>query len=245
MPPSLLSRLGSIIAAALVFSPLALCAKSDVWSEFPTLQAIHAPLPEMPATLRFDGVVGGSVRVFLEISPEGEVRDYLITAYTHARLAQATREAVETWQFAPSEEGGTPIAHLVDLSIHFTTDGIVIVNNRSDQNELDADTLVFAPCPPERLDRKPMAESAPAPQYPEAWRDDGITGSVVVSYYIDGEGNVRVPRVLSADHPLLGALARQTVKAWRFAPPTSRGNPVLLRVQQRFDFGAAENPPSS
>lgn len=61
-------------------------------------------------------------------------------------------------------------------------------------------------------------------------------GEVVVQYFIDETGGVRMPMVLvsqgnEADQAVLRAL-----REWRFAVPTRGGEPIALLVRQRFRF---------
>lgn len=45
-----------------------------------------------------------------------------------------------------------------------------------------------------------------------------------------------MPMVYEAQNDLLAGLSLLAVEQWRFSPPSSRNQPVLVRVRQKFDF---------
>jgi outer membrane biosynthesis protein TonB len=55
-------------------------------------------------------------------------------------------------------------------------------------------------------------------------------------FYIDQEGKPRLPAILSMDDPILAEIALETIREWRFAPPTSGGEPAITRARQQFVF---------
>ena len=87
-----------------------------------------------------------------------------------------------------------------------------------------------------RLDRTPAPTHVVPPVYPQEWSDRGIAGAATVEFFIDETGQARIPFVIAADQPLLGAAAVAAVMQWRFEPPLRNGNPVLVRAQQVFTF---------
>jgi TonB family protein len=66
---------------------------------------------------------------------------------------------------------------------------------------------------------------------------------VVVDFYIDETGAVRMPYVTGRPHTLLANLAVDAVRQWKFEPPTRNGTPVLVHARQVFHFNpmAAKN----
>jgi TonB family protein len=65
-----------------------------------------------------------------------------------------------------------------------------------------------------------------------------VRGVVVVRFYIDEEGNVRLPSVTGQADGYLVEQALTAVREWKFAPVTSGGQPVLVAAQQEFNFGS-------
>ena len=105
------------------------------------------------------------------------------------------------------------------------------------ESNLEAGQYQFHYVPLEKLDRAPAPVAGAAPAYPREWADRGIKGRVVMQYYIDETGRVRMPTVVSADSPQLGWAAVAAVQGWRFQPPTRKGVPVLAKADQTFRFG--------
>jgi TonB family protein len=66
---------------------------------------------------------------------------------------------------------------------------------------------------------------------------DKKTGETLVEFFVDEDGCVQLPRVVSATEPEFGTAAAQAVSEWRFAPPTQAGKPVVVRAQVPVKFG--------
>jgi TonB family protein len=60
---------------------------------------------------------------------------------------------------------------------------------------------------------------------------------MVVQFYIDQEGKVRMPVLADVDCDLeLAAAAYDAVRTWSFEPPTVKGRPVIVTARQKFVF---------
>jgi TonB family protein len=98
------------------------------------------------------------------------------------------------------------------------------------QSERGAPPLAGADVPtPQRLTGNP-------PQYPNAAREDGAAGIVIVEARIDREGRVRDARVARSVKGLDSAALR-AVEQWRYARPTVSGQPADVRVYLPIEFG--------
>lgn len=89
---------------------------------------------------------------------------------------------------------------------------------------------------PRQLDRAPLPQKVVQPAYGARLAEQGIRGDVKVSFYIDPQGQVRMPAPVEADHPELAYLATEALRQWVFQPPTRAGRPVLVQAVQRFSF---------
>lgn len=98
---------------------------------------------------------------------------------------------------------------------------------------------------------RPAAEVRPAvkifsakPDYPEAARQAGLAGTVIVEAEIDTEGSVASTRVLRSVSPELDQAAREAVGRWRFEPATSSGEPVadVYRAAIHFELEPPAEP---
>ncbi len=61
-------------------------------------------------------------------------------------------------------------------------------------------------------------------------------GSVVLEFFIDADGRVRLPVVLSAPGNAYAHAALAAVRNWRFAGPRVDGKPASVRVRWSFAF---------
>jgi TonB family protein len=63
-----------------------------------------------------------------------------------------------------------------------------------------------------------------------------------LSFIIDTQGRVRVPVSLNASDARFAQAALAAVKHWRFTPAELASEPVNLRVERTFNFGARKGP---
>ena len=75
-----------------------------------------------------------------------------------------------------------------------------------------------------------------APKYAKDAEKQGVRGNVKVHFYIDENGEVRMPSVDGEAHPYLAAEAIAAVRGWRFTPPTANGKPATVAALQEFRF---------
>lgn len=78
-----------------------------------------------------------------------------------------------------------------------------------------------------------------APDYPDSAREDGVSGSVTVSYTVNGDGRVEGVRVTrSSGDSRLDRAATAAARRWRYKPAVQDGQPrsVKWRRTLRFDL---------
>ena len=87
------------------------------------------------------------------------------------------------------------------------------------------------------LDARPQPRHQPWPELPALPLEPGAQVALV-KFFVDTEGRARVPVVISAATPELGAAVVAAVKQWRFDPPRLDGKPVIVLETYTFRFGA-------
>ncbi len=206
------------------------------------------------------GLTEGWARVAVAIDADGRLLEHLVIAASDRAFAKEADQLVRTARISPPREDGRPLALRTEVNIAFRNNGLFIVDDFQAIAELylhgrldRAEPVRMAS--PRELDHLPQAIEAPMPPYATELASRGVTGRVVVDFYIDEAGRVRLPAIASADHPELADLALNALAQWRFAPPTRYGQPVLTHVRQPFDFTLklplnatltpVPNPPSS
>jgi len=70
---------------------------------------------------------------------------------------------------------------------------------------------------------KALALRTPPPEYPEALRRDGVTGTVVVKLLIASDGKVASAEVVKSNQNKLEIFAARAVRKWVFKPATRDG----------------------
>ena len=198
-------------------------------------------LPAFPATLRADGVTKGHVVIAVSIDAEGKVQDSLVLAYTQPQLARASLEALREWIFIPARLDGTAVPVQTELRFEFTREGVCFSTNsfnyisgRLSDDRGDA----YRPSRMDELDHLPVKIAGNAPKYAPEAAKDGVHGRVQVCFYIDENGDVRLPAVVaSGEHPYLAEQAVAAVRTWKFEAARMHGTPVLVAAAQDFDFG--------
>jgi TonB family protein len=98
-------------------------------------------------------------------------------------------------------------------------------------------------CPLKELDIAPQLLSRHLPVFPSALVGKVAEGQVIVEFLIDHNGDVQLPRVVSATNPAFGYAAMQGASAWKFAPPTSHGKRVNVRAKVPIDFTTPKPAP--
>lgn len=82
----------------------------------------------------------------------------------------------------------------------------------------------------------PKVVSAVEPEHPPALFERGLGGSAKVTISIAADGTVSDVAVAEASDPAFGEAAVAAAKQWKFEPATRDGEPIAIKVSQRFDF---------
>ncbi|MFT3868154.1 MAG: energy transducer TonB [Nibricoccus sp.] len=194
--------------------------------------------PIYPIRMLNDGISSGAARVVLHIDSTGKLIDSLVVAYTRRPFADEVLRVIKKWKFEPAYDNGEPIETVLELTFNFEVNGVLLVQRFGvDTTILELDHgYEYQACSLKKLDSIPTPVSIVSPTYPKEWVDQGIIGKVVIDFYIDETGKVRFPAAPAGSDPRLAGIAVAAVSKWQFAPPTRKGQPVLVHAQQSFDF---------
>jgi TonB family protein len=233
-----------VLFALALCSPLAMSAMPGVPDYVPMKvnQRVEAVYPSSLVSL---GLKSGSASVAVAIDDAGRLTDYLVTAYTHHAFAESAVAALKKWTFEPAMIHGFPRNSKADLTFRFQMEGVVVVTMTGLSYEemlhlkLAPGSYAYSACTLGELDRIPTPTKIVNPVYPKELAKSSRGGHVIVSFYIDEDGKVRMPSVSretnDANEELAG-IAVITVSQWQFDPPTSKGRPVLVAAQQDIHF---------
>jgi len=89
-----------------------------------------------------------------------------------------------------------------------------------------------------QLDRPPARKVYPEPKLaPDTAKALGA-GSAVVEVFIDADGKVLLPRIISATHEEFGYVAAQAVVDWKYESPEKGGKRTLAQGKLQINFEA-------
>jgi TonB family protein len=234
----LLSLAGGALASGLEPS-------STIKDERISMRFEQSPPIRFPQVMLDRGITKGAARLVVTVDHTGQLTDVLVIGYTAAPFGEAAERGVRAWTYEPMRVRGESVATQATLVVDFRAEGVVTRIDPS--TDLFATILAYregveyAPCPLQRLDEIPAPLEFVEPMYTRDLKQHGVTGKAVIEFYIDESGSVRVPAVVESDFWELGVLAMAAVRQWRFAPPTSRGQRVLVHVRQEFSFGTGSD----
>lgn len=205
-------------------------------------RVIEQPMWNYPHAAASEFVFQGHARVLVSISEEGEVLDFIVLGFTHPAFAQEVVSSMSHFRFLPARVRGEPAATRIPITFNFEQQGNVVSMTASEQVERHLARFSrfgeFKPtvCPGRELDEPLVATTVVSPLYPMELRARAVEGEVTVDFYVDPEGRVRMPATAVNAHPSFARMAMGAIEQWRFAPPTSGGEPVLVHVRQLFRF---------
>jgi TonB family protein len=203
-----------------------------------------------PRSLAAVGIKSGAASIAVAIDENGQMTDYLVTAYSNPLFADSALAAVRKWKFQPAQIHGAARSSKADLTFKFELEGVVVVSvsalsgSEIIKYKLTPDSQAYAACTLAQLDRIPTPTKIVNPSYPTQLARSSRGGKVSVQFYIDDQGRVRMPSVsretIEANEEL-ASIAIQAVAQWQFDPPLQRGRPALVLAQQDFTFKPAGN----
>jgi TonB family protein len=198
--------------------------------------------PQFPAALAFSPLTSGEARVIILVEADGRLADLLVSGYTDKAFADEAVRALRRWTFGPARKEGEPIGVRLELRFDFSTTGRVVSLTPVDIPEVlirsfVPPTLVTRVCQARELDHPLATLETVDPSHPGGTPPaPGQTGSTLIDFYVDEQGQARMPVVLKTTHETYAQAAVGALNQWRFAAPTRGGRPVAVRVRQQFVF---------
>lgn len=234
-------RLFSLIPLASLAALAAPVLASAAPAEYHPVRVLHTEDAVFPLNLSRQGYSSGQADVAAAIDAQGRLTDCLVTSCTRLAFGQAALKAARQWTFAAARLGGEPVPSVLSLHFEFATQGTHFsedpdanTGGRMTLPSLSEPKPEYHVCALRDLDRPPAALSAEPP----AGSSPAGAETVVVSFFIDPQGHVRLPGLTEADDPARARAALDAVGRWRFQPPLRQGQPVTVRVTHAFRFDA-------
>lgn len=199
-----------------------------------------------PQMMTLNAIFSGEVRVAISVDPQGNLTDYLITAYTNTGFADVVVAALKRWRYHPAKVNGRPVASRTNLQFEFRDQGVIVqtlpgaIVRQAFFNGMGLDEhFAYKPSQLKDLDRIPTPVEVVSPVVVSDDKEHQVT----VEFYIDEKGQVRMPAVArEAADDVFAAAAVMAVERWRFEPPMRKGRPVLVLAEQQFNFRPKPQP---
>ena len=206
------------------------------------IKIIQTEPAAFPPLLAQQNVTRGCSKIVVGIDVTGKLADALVVGCSHPEFAASALAALRQWQFEPAHVSGEAIFTVTQLDFHFRdrTQGASVVTQPSPDNvgqlqakiRPESNLLVRF----DELDCLPIPIHLVSPAYSAEDAQRHAGKKVVVRFYIDETGRVRLPTLAYADDLVTARQALAAVAEWRFIPPKYQNQPVITRTSQTFVF---------
>ncbi len=181
-----------------------------------------------------------TMRMAVLIDEEGNIFDWMPTHTSDRMLIPAMKNVINKWKFEPVlDEEGEPSWLYATISFKLIMTGQLVNLTMMEAAQskfphlLDDDFDLVIPF--SRLDSIPRPVYMEELTVYEGMLDAPHTEFIFYEFFIDEEGNVRMPVLRNSDasYDVLAVIYESLMK-WKFEPPTRNGRPVVTRVIQPF-----------
>jgi len=186
----------------------------------------------------------GKVRISYVVGPNGRVVRAKLQNADLPEFGAAVLAMIDAWRFAPPKlKDGKPCYANLGSEYEFLPNGRgdVPVAENARQILRDLEKKPERIVSPKDLDRPLTPRSRRPPAYPTALAEAGQLGEAVIDFFVDQEGDVQLPRIVSSSAPEFGYAAVQAVATWRFDPPKKGGKRVVVRARIPIDFALEDH----
>lgn len=219
---------------------------------------LRSPLEvSIPQDLKHLGISRPEVKFRVIVDGEGAITDYLAVEATHFGLLEPAEKKLAVARFEPATLDGEATVGKITITVTFfdpeqrawKQGGIAAPHGGSVSDAVERrlysanpDALRYAESEPSLLD-EPLKLLESKIYRLHAPEKNAPVGSVLVEYYIDAKGRVRLPEILETDDDTLSMSVLMSLQSTRFRPPTVEGRPTYVRVRQPFNFNAPSGEP--
>lgn len=194
--------------------------------------------PVYPFELAREGLAG-SAKVEVLIGPDGKVMDVVVAEASAPEFGLSLKAALQEWTFDPARKDGKPtgalIKHEHKFSVNVFTDDHLDAASRRITDELDHAPSDIVESSALDAPIAPLYQAQPV--YPRKQLEASARDDVIVDFYIDHDGVVRLPHATAFHDEALAWAAATAVSRWRYEKPLHNGKPVDVhaRVKLRFE----------
>ena len=242
------SIIAGILAAGISSTGLQAKPGNTVLKDRPA-KVIKEVKPQFPFALKGSRYYKGAAKVVFIVDEEGNKRDFVVIATTHPSFGNATVQSIKRWEIRPAVIGGRPIRSRFVVNVKFEQEGIKIIQNPEESSmgagmAKHSNDFYYRVKEIYELDHQPKRIKTVLPTFPENMKLYEHSGNALIEFYLDPEGNVLAPGILSSSNDECGFAALGAITEWKYEPPRKNGKPVFVRAEQPFYFKFVEPPPA-
>jgi outer membrane biosynthesis protein TonB len=194
---------------------------------------------DFPSAAGVRGIAHGFATVAVLVDADGKPLDFLVTSETDDAFGRALVAELETLAYQPATLRGAPIPARCGFTYEFQAGGTLNVLNASEsRSTLGQPKPVRVAVAEGKLDHKLEIVAGAVPVLPPGV-GPGKPVKVLVTFFVDETGQVRVPNVESSPLPEVIAPAIAALSTWKFQPPTVGGKPAIVFVTRRIPLNPA------
>lgn len=231
MIPPILTR--SLLMLAAILSAAQTIADENDLQDVEPVSVISQTEFRFPGSMRVIGVKEGHVSLVIAVDSQGSITDTFVLQSSRRAFTQSALKSVAAWRFAPARLHGQAIQSSLQIDLQFQIDQKLTWQIQSpraaNQARVETSATPILTTSFKTLDRIPLPLQITEPQQPSA-------GQATIEFYIDESGAVRCPRPIASSTVTFGELMLETVKKWKFEPPTLSGTQTNTMVRQVFRF---------
>ncbi|MBD5779300.1 energy transducer TonB [Pelagicoccus sp. NFK12] len=201
--------------------------------------------PIFPNSLKLRGFMEGNATFAIFINQFGELEDFLLVEASHIDFAKAAEKAIPDWRFSVPRVDGEVAAIASKIRINFERGNGVVYETIGYEPLLPGSQLIkrdsesYRVYTLDELDSIPIPSYIAKPSFHDEMLEERNVVNAVFQFYIDTEGNVRIPTLREADDLVderLLLIAQEALLQWKFEPPMRDNRPVVARAAQPFRF---------
>jgi TonB family protein len=169
--------------------------------------------------------VQGAIKLECVVTADGTVRDIKVLESLPHGLDDSAIAALKQWRFKPGTLNGEAVPVIVDVEMTFALGRRGPALDSPEVYSIGVEGVTA-----------PVVLKETKPQYPEAIRAQGITGSIILQTVVLADGTVGDTRVTRSLDSRLDAEAIRALNEWRFSPAMKDGRAVPARVSVEMTF---------
>ncbi len=241
------SIIAGILAAGIFSAGLQADPGNTVLKDRPA-EVIKEVKPNFPLVLKGTRIYEGAAKVVFIAGKDGEKRDFVVVAATHPAYSDEAIRSIKKWEISPAILNGQPVDSRFVVNVRFKQEGIIIINNpigaTGDIWHNQLNDFYYRVTEINELDEPLKTITTVMPHFPEDMKLYEISGQALIEFFIDPEGNVLAPGILSSSNEQCAYSAIGAIVEWKFEPPRKKIKPVYVRARQPFFFHYIEPPPA-